>query len=88
MRRSFSRNNPNVSYGIYLKSGIWKCEKSPTGIHYWIIEHRKGQCKYCGRIRKLDNRGQFDIESELADAKGLLDITKLESEMLDAKVIK
>lgn len=35
----------------YIRSGIWKCEPSPTGAHHWIeVEKRNDAftCKYCG----------------------------------------
>ena len=40
----------------YLKSGRWKCGKSPTGSHHWIYPLLDGsleQCKYCPEVREL-----------------------------------
>lgn len=42
----------------YMKSGRWKCPKSPTGAHYWIeakvkrVEPGTFVCKYCWEVRK------------------------------------
>jgi hypothetical protein len=48
---NFSKESP---YQNYLKSGIWKCNKSPSGAHRWI-ENRSLKddgdtftCAYCG----------------------------------------
>ena len=44
----------------YLKSGNWKCEKSPTGAHRWIEvldeETRpipEFKCKWCRVVRRF-----------------------------------
>jgi hypothetical protein len=31
----------------YLTSGRWKCEKSPSGAHHWIILQNEMTCRYC-----------------------------------------
>ena len=36
---------------IYLESGSWKCDKSPTGAHYFIGDSNVIQCKYCGQTK-------------------------------------
>jgi len=42
----------------YMDKGDWKCDKSPTSAHYWIItKERIGKimtCKHCGQIKHLD----------------------------------
>jgi len=46
---------PNIlaEHRRYVESGVWKCSKSPTGAHYWIIESRVMVCKYCKERRKV-----------------------------------
>jgi hypothetical protein len=31
----------------YLNSERWKCDKSPSGAHHWIISQGQMNCKYC-----------------------------------------
>ena len=38
----------------YLKSDRWKCQKSKTGAHHWIILNRTGQCKHCNLNKDYD----------------------------------
>ncbi len=38
----------------YYDSNKWKCNKSPTGIHYWIINYDTQICKYCKEKRKVE----------------------------------
>ncbi|MBA7582178.1 hypothetical protein ES708_24098 [subsurface metagenome] len=42
----------------YLKSGVWKCSKSPTGAHYWIIRGEMMRCKYCGEERQVQSENK------------------------------
>ena len=44
----------------YIESGCWKCDKSPTGAHYWIETPSKTKvnsglfyCKYCLDAKKM-----------------------------------
>ena len=52
-----------VDFRNYIANGLWKCDKSPTGAHYWIEVERDGcyglfDCKYCHESRL------FPIDSE------------------------
>ena len=49
----WQRWNPKINDKTYLESGRWKCEKSPSGAHHWIIKDGKTKCKYCLSIRQL-----------------------------------
>jgi hypothetical protein len=40
---------------VYLESGNWKCEKSPTGAHHWFILQHQMTCQHCSLIRELDD---------------------------------
>lgn len=46
-----------MDYKKYLVSDTWKCGRSPTGAHHWIVDHEGsglfGLCKYCGEWRKF-----------------------------------
>jgi hypothetical protein len=42
----------------YLASDRWKCGKSPSGAHYWIIRTYQMTCKYCDE-RKLASATSF-----------------------------
>ena len=35
----------------YLKGGAWRCEKSPTGGHWWDCNVRPSVCKICGKVK-------------------------------------
>ena len=39
---------------IYVKTGLWKCQDSPSGAHHWV-EMKSGtgryRCKWCGATR-------------------------------------
>ena len=37
----------------YIDSGRWKCNKSPSGAHYWIIIHDQMKCKHCNEHRQV-----------------------------------
>ena len=37
----------------YIKSGRWKCEKSQSGSHYWIITGATMNCRFCKEIREV-----------------------------------
>ncbi len=41
------------NHDAYIKSGAWKCPKSATGAHYWIITHEMMRCKYCPEERRI-----------------------------------
>ena len=42
----------------YLESESWKCDKSPSGAHHWIIGGLEQTCKFCGEVREV-NGGRF-----------------------------
>jgi hypothetical protein len=37
----------------YFSSNRWKCEKSPSGAHFWIIVAYEMTCKYCNNNKSL-----------------------------------
>jgi len=37
----------------YIKSGSWKCDKSPTGAHHFIGNQFVLKCKYCGKEKQV-----------------------------------
>jgi hypothetical protein len=37
----------------YFKSGAWKCEKSPTGGHWWNCNIEPSVCKICGKVKGI-----------------------------------
>ena len=39
----------------YLESGNWKCSKSPSKAHYWLISDGDMKCKYCSEVRDVDH---------------------------------
>lgn len=41
------------AHNEYIKSERWKCDKSPTGAHYWIGNHFMLKCKYCNEEKKI-----------------------------------
>ncbi len=49
----------NKSYEEYLASGVWKCDKSPTGAHYWREYIGKDSergifyCKWCYDTKQM-----------------------------------
>lgn len=41
--------NGKAAYGEYLRRGLWRCDRSPTGAHHWELDGADhGQCIYCG----------------------------------------
>ena len=43
----------------YMESNAWKCEKSPTGAHYWVEGlnvHGIFTCKWCAQHRRFPHR--------------------------------
>jgi len=62
----------------YVDSGIWKCDQSPNGAHYWIIKGEQHQCKYCKETKHVDfnnqlwsygYNGRFPLSSKKGRAK-------------------
>lgn len=56
----FDRGKVNIAtrYKEYKESNEWKCDKSPTNAHFWVIEKPKfkdnlqidsNRCKYCDK---------------------------------------
>ena len=43
------------THNDYVQAGLWKCDKSPTGAHHWIVVSFNQTCKYCGSSRDLDD---------------------------------
>lgn len=47
------QRNPNKEY---MESNVWKCEKSPTGAHYWVESlnlHGIFICKWCAKHERF-----------------------------------
>jgi hypothetical protein len=41
----------------FIESDRWKCDKSPSGAHHWIIHSYDMTCKYCSSSKQvLTNR--------------------------------
>jgi hypothetical protein len=38
----------------YFSSDRWKCQKSPSGAHFWIIIAYEMTCKYCKNNKSLN----------------------------------
>jgi hypothetical protein len=38
----------------YISSDRWKCEKSPTGAHHWIVHTYEATCKYCDQSKSTN----------------------------------
>ncbi len=38
----------------YITSERWKCEKSPSGAHHWIIDCGQMTCTYCNYSKDIN----------------------------------
>jgi hypothetical protein len=38
----------------FMASDRWKCGKSASGAHYWIIQNHQMTCKYCEYCKQVD----------------------------------
>jgi hypothetical protein len=38
----------------FIDSERWKCSKSPTGAHHWMICSDQMTCKYCNGSKPVD----------------------------------
>jgi hypothetical protein len=58
MRRRLVRQWPmKVSENQeYMASDRWKCLKSPSGAHHWIVESAQMTCKYCESSKTMDTQ--------------------------------
>ena len=66
-----------VLYASYLADGHWKCAKSPTGAHNWVVATPSMVCKYCAEIRQTRPERAGDpirISSTPTTAIPLLDL--------------
>jgi len=41
----------------YIESSRWKCDKSPSGAHHWIVSNHQMTCKYCNCNKQADITG-------------------------------
>jgi len=48
-------NPRKIADATYLASNGWKCEKSPTGAHFWVGDHADMECKYCEATKKTQD---------------------------------
>jgi hypothetical protein len=39
----------------YLASGRWKCEKSPSGAHHWVVQSYEMTCRFCNDIKEINS---------------------------------
>jgi hypothetical protein len=37
----------------YIDSGSWRCDKSPSGAHHWIVIGDQMNCKHCNINRQV-----------------------------------
>jgi hypothetical protein len=37
----------------YLAEEQWRCSKSPTEAHHWVVVRQNMTCKYCSESRDL-----------------------------------
>jgi hypothetical protein len=44
---------PNKAKRTERRADSCRCEKSPTKAHWWRIERRVGECRYCGERREF-----------------------------------
>jgi hypothetical protein len=54
MRQGMTKVSENKEF---IASDRWKCEKSPSGAHYWMIDHRQMTCKHCSSIKQIESLG-------------------------------
>jgi hypothetical protein len=40
----------------YMASDRWKCSRSPSGAHHWIIQSSQMTCKYCDLSKPMDSQ--------------------------------
>jgi hypothetical protein len=38
----------------FITSDRWKCNKSPGGAHYWMIQKYEMTCRYCNYIKPVN----------------------------------
>lgn len=38
----------------FVASDRWKCDRSPSGAHYWLIQSGQMTCKYCDFSKSVD----------------------------------
>jgi hypothetical protein len=38
----------------FITSDRWKCEKSESGAHFWIIQSYEMTCKYCHNTKQVN----------------------------------
>lgn len=53
------------SFNTYLESGIWKCSKSKTGAHYFVLDSvGNGKCRHCRKKhRPLESTDSWKIRN-------------------------
>ncbi len=39
----------------YIESDRWRCNKSPSGAHHWIIHSQEMTCKYCDLSKQINS---------------------------------
>jgi hypothetical protein len=50
MKKGLTKTNYRTEY---LAEEQWRCSKSPTEAHYWVIVRQSMTCKYCSESRDL-----------------------------------
>lgn len=44
----------------FISSNRWKCEKSPSGAHHWMILSYEMTCKYCNDRKSVNTIPPID----------------------------
>jgi len=53
-----------AKHNKYVESDIWKCPspKSPNGGHHFDIEGSQMECRYCHKVRQINNKGLVIVD--------------------------
>jgi hypothetical protein len=54
MRQGLMKASENKEF---IASDRWKCEKSPSGAHHWIIDCHQMTCKHCSCSKPVTSLG-------------------------------
>ena len=50
-----------VQDDFYMKSGVWKCDESPTHAHHWFITGTTEECLHCHVSRNVLNKTDYQF---------------------------
>jgi hypothetical protein len=51
----------------FILSNRWKCEKSPSGAHHWIIIAYEMACKYCNNKKSANPNPSIDLNPKSSE---------------------